>query len=192
VRSRCRRKSEVGATRRDEVRVIDVADTLHAVHTVIGRGRSEEKRSGLVGSVGDGSGLELQGDVGSRKLLSDAGSTADLSLLLSAERSGGAEEAGSSVARNVARTARSSRRSSRRQTVDRVGVGVVAAEHGELRELAVHDRHGRNIGISVGVGALEPASDAVLGRAAAGDAEGAVLGWRTLGDSASLGHVGHG
>jgi hypothetical protein len=190
VRSRC--KSEVGATRRDKFRVVNVASTLHAVHTVVGRGRSEEERSGLVGSVGDRGGLELQRDVGGGKLLSDTCSTADLSLLLSAERSSGAEEAGSSVARNVAGTARSSRRSSGRQAVNRVGVGVVAAEHRELRELAVHDRHGRDIGISVGVGTLEPASDAVLGRATAGDAEGAVLGRRTLGDSASLGHVGHG
>jgi len=189
---RSRWNSEVGATRRDEVRVVDVASTFHAVHTVIGRGRSEEKRSGLVGSVGYRGGLELQGDVGSRKLLGDACSTADLSLLLGAERSSGAEEAGSSVARNVARTARSSRRTSGRQAVDRVGIGVVAAEHGELRELAVHDRHGRNVGISVGVGTLEPASDAVLGRAAAGNAEGAVLGRRTLGNSASLSNVGHG
>jgi len=188
---RSRYSSEVGATRRDKVRVVNVASTLHAVHTVGGGGR-KKKRSGLVGSVGNRGSLELQRDVGSGELLGDACSAADLGLLLSAERSSGAEEAGSSVARNVAGSARSSRRSSGRKAVNRVGVGVVAAEHRELRELAVHDRHGRNVGISVRVGTLEPASDAVLGRAAAGNAEGAVLGRRTLGNSASLSNVGHG
>jgi hypothetical protein len=145
------------------------------VHTDGGRAR-EEKRSGLVGSVGRRNGSGLQGDVGSRELLSDACSAADLGLLLSAERSSGTEEAGGGVARNVAGAARCGRRSSRRKALNRVGVGVVAAEQRELRVLAVHGGHGRNISISVGVGTLEPASDAVLRRATAGDAESAVLG----------------
>ena len=163
------------------------------METVVGRSGSEEKRSGLVGSADrrrNRSGLQVQGEVRGGKLLGDTCSAADLGLLISAERSSGAEEAGSSVARNVAGTTRSSRRGSGRA---RLRVGVVAAEHGELRELAVHSRHGRNVGISVGVCASEPASDAVLGRAAAGDAESAVLGRRAFRDGASvLGHVGHG
>jgi len=145
------------------------------VETVVGRSGGEEKRSGLVGSErrSNRSRSGLQSKVGNGKLLGDTCSTADLGLLISAKRSSGAKEARGSVARNVAGAARSSGRSSGRA---RLGVGVVAAEHGELRELAVHGRHGRNVGVSVGVGASEPASDAVLGRAAAGDAECAVLG----------------
>lgn len=109
-RSRCNRESSTA--RRDQAgRVVDVANTLHAVQTVVG-GSGEDERSGLV-SLRRRDRLGSERDVGSRELFSDALSTADLSLLLGVERSGSAEEAGSSVARNVAGTAGASGRSSR-------------------------------------------------------------------------------